>query len=331
MYKVDHHADASLPQELRTVLINEFNDPTAVGDSMEVLNYDVVNLASGPFRIKRTSIPLKDCCLVHVSTSVGLRTRTTLHDDFEGLFIAGPRANGTVDGIKIGPFNILAASSGVSSEVIVDQDYESIALMIPTGAISRQLDARGLLSGFNMTGAIQLLHPNARVAKQLFELGKRIVAEAENNPEKFNDNAWVRYGAQVEYLDFLLAAIETCVPGDDLQNDRKGKSYSQIVKICEEFTLGLEGRRPYLGELCNAANVSKKTLHNAYLEIMGMPPIAYLNRLRLHRARNDLRRSASRPTTVTAVAMRWGFWHFGEFSQAYKKIFGELPSATLKR
>jgi hypothetical protein len=32
-----------------------------------------------------------------------------------------------------------------------------------------------------------------------------------------------------------------------------------------------------------------------------------------------------------AAAVEWGFWHFGEFSRAYKECFGELPSGTLRR
>jgi hypothetical protein len=31
------------------------------------------------------------------------------------------------------------------------------------------------------------------------------------------------------------------------------------------------------------------------------------------------------------VALDWGFWHFGDFSRAYKDCFGELPSDTLRR
>jgi hypothetical protein len=36
-------------------------------------------------------------------------------------------------------------------------------------------------------------------------------------------------------------------------------------------------------------------------------------------------------STVSAVAMDWGFWHFGEFSKAYKSCFHEMPSQTLRR
>jgi transcriptional regulator GlxA family with amidase domain len=35
--------------------------------------------------------------------------------------------------------------------------------------------------------------------------------------------------------------------------------------------------------------------------------------------------------TAAAAAVEWGFWHFGEFSRAYKECFGELPSETLRR
>ncbi len=84
-------------------------------------------------------------------------------------------------------------------------------------------------------------------------------------------------------------------------------------------------------ELCAAANVSERTLQYAFHDIMGMSPLTYLHRLRLHRARDELRKAKNGSTTVTDVAMNWGFWHFGEFSRAYKNCFGEVPSQTLKQ
>jgi transcriptional regulator GlxA family with amidase domain len=36
-------------------------------------------------------------------------------------------------------------------------------------------------------------------------------------------------------------------------------------------------------------------------------------------------------TTVSVEALNGGFWHFGEFSRAYRVCFGELPSETLRR
>ena len=95
--------------------------------------------------------------------------------------------------------------------------------------------------------------------------------------------------------------------------------------------MNLDGRRPYLSELCETANVNERTLQIAFNHIMGMSPLTYLHRLRLHRARDELRKAKSGSTTITDVAMNWGFWHFGEFSRAYRNCFGEVPSITLKR
>jgi transcriptional regulator GlxA family with amidase domain len=79
------------------------------------------------------------------------------------------------------------------------------------------------------------------------------------------------------------------------------------------------------------AAVSERTLEYAFKEIMGLTPVTYLTRLRLHRVRQALLAATQGSTTVTTEALNWGFWHFGEFSRAYKECFGELPSETLRR
>jgi len=84
-------------------------------------------------------------------------------------------------------------------------------------------------------------------------------------------------------------------------------------------------------DLCTAAGVSERTLQYAFKRLMGITPLAYLTRLRLHRVRQALRAATQGTTTVTAEALRWGFGHFGDFARAYKECFGELPSDTLRR
>jgi transcriptional regulator GlxA family with amidase domain len=103
------------------------------------------------------------------------------------------------------------------------------------------------------------------------------------------------------------------------------------VKTAEDWALSHAHDRIYVTDLCRAAGVSERALEYAFKEVMGLTPMAYLLRLRLHRARQALLAGTHGTTTVSAVALDWGFWHFGDFSRAYKECFGELPSDTLRR
>ena len=81
---------------------------------------------------------------------------------------------------------------------------------------------------------------------------------------------------------------------------------------------------------CKALGVSKRTLHDAFRDHLDTTPKAYLKALRLNAAHHDLLQRAGQ-TTVTDVALDWGFGHFGWFSQDYRRLFGETPLQTLRR
>ena len=320
-----------LPKELRQVSVVKITDPTTAHESIELINQDVVNLDPEAFEVKRVTVPLEECCLLYHSSNVAVRTRTRIHKDFETCTILGPQARGSLDGMALHPFALVATGPGAQAEFIVERGYESIAWLVPPQVLDKHLALRGNKREFVFPDDLTIWHPEAEMAQRHFELGKQIAEAAEQKPEIFNDSHWARYGAQVEFMDSLFATIESSDINQQAKSDKRGKSHSHIVQACEDYTSNLEGRRPYLSELCAVANVSERTLQYAFQDIMGMPPLTYLLRLRLHWARDELRRATSGTTTVTDVAINWGFWHFGEFSRAYKNCFAEVPSATLKR
>jgi AraC-like DNA-binding protein len=292
---------------------------------------DVINLDSEGFEYKQVSVPLDECCLIYQWTNTPLRTHSRVHEDFESCWILGPQAHGSLDGTELHSYALIAAGPGAHGELIAESDYENVGWLVPPQILEKHLALRGKKGDFAIPEDHEVWHPAAAMASELFELGARIAEEAEKSPGIFNDSHFARYGAQVEFMDSLVATIESCNPDEAVDTDKKGRSYSQIVRTCEDYTLNAEGCRPYMSELCAAANASERTLQNAFKDIMGMSPLTYLNRLRLHRARDELRKAESGSATVTNVAMNWGFWHFGEFSRAYKNCFGETPSSTLMR
>ncbi len=84
-----------------------------------------------------------------------------------------------------------------------------------------------------------------------------------------------------------------------------------------------------LKDLRQISNVSERTINMGFNKYLDASPKQYLKQLRLQRVHEDLRH-ASAHTTVTNVAMRWGFCQLGWFSAEYRKQFGQTPSETLK-
>jgi AraC-like DNA-binding protein len=62
-----------------------------------------------------------------------------------------------------------------------------------------------------------------------------------------------------------------------------------------------------------------------------MGPKRHLLLRRMHLVQRALSESTPVDTTVTEIATRYGFWQFGRLAVEYKALFGEAPSATLKR
>ena len=79
------------------------------------------------------------------------------------------------------------------------------------------------------------------------------------------------------------------------------------------------------------AGVSRRTLDYAFHAELGLSPWEFVHKLRLHGVRRALHVAESGTSTVADVAAAHGFYQFGRFAGDYRRAFGELPSATLRR
>jgi AraC family ethanolamine operon transcriptional activator len=86
-----------------------------------------------------------------------------------------------------------------------------------------------------------------------------------------------------------------------------------------------------LEDLATAVGVSERTVRTAFHDYFGVGPRHYLNLRQLHLIRRTLQGPDPGMATVSAVATHFGVWELGRFAQRYRTLFGELPSATLKR
>lgn len=83
--------------------------------------------------------------------------------------------------------------------------------------------------------------------------------------------------------------------------------------------------------LAAEVHLSVRALQEGFHRDLDTTPMRYLQRVRLHRAREALQAADRDATTVGAVAMGLGILHRGRFATAYQSAFGERPSDTLNR
>lgn len=159
------------------------------------------------------------------------------------------------------------------------------------------------------------------------------------------------------FLSLLLGQEAGMLPGDpepvrilvDLIADKLSFLFGRIVgegRACDpasrtDYRLFLRARELVLaedqephsiGDLSRRLDVPVPALRRAFLAAVGVGPGVWLRQHRLDGARRDLAsRAAEGATTVSEVAMKWGFWHLGRFSAYYAALYGETPSQTIRR
>jgi transcriptional regulator GlxA family with amidase domain len=86
-----------------------------------------------------------------------------------------------------------------------------------------------------------------------------------------------------------------------------------------------------VAELSRLVGVSERTLRAAFHDVIGISPKRYAIAQRLRAAREALFKGNPDTTTVTDVAMTFGFFELGRFAGRYRHAFGEAPSQTLRQ
>jgi AraC-like DNA-binding protein len=130
----------------------------------------------------------------------------------------------------------------------------------------------------------------------------------------------------------LVEAMILCLTeghSDDMRNVHRHRA--RVMRRLEEVLTSTPNTPLYMPQLCATVGASYTTLRDCCQEYLGMSPKRYLCLRRMHQVRRALRREDLEKTTVTAIATDHGFWELGRFAVAYRSLFGEAPSAALRR
>ncbi len=128
-------------------------------------------------------------------------------------------------------------------------------------------------------------------------------------------------------MSSVVSTMLSARPAED--PNRSFKARSHMVKGIVDWVMSRPEDPPTIEEICLQFNISRRLLNYSFLEVLGTNPLNYLRSMRLNGVRRELRKGDT-SVVVRDVAARWGFWHLPRFSNEYRKLFGELPSETLR-
>jgi AraC-like DNA-binding protein len=139
------------------------------------------------------------------------------------------------------------------------------------------------------------------------------------------DSSWLLTELETEVpIQLLAGLVERQEPLESPTLQARQKGLRLAMKFIDENAHD----NPLVPDICNACNLSWRSLDRAFKEHYGIGPKRYLLQLRLIRVRQQLKKAPA-DAKISDIANIWGFWHMGDFAQKYRTLFGEYPSEQL--
>lgn len=137
--------------------------------------------------------------------------------------------------------------------------------------------------------------------------------------------------AEEEIIMAATRVLECNSQAEQFHTGRHRIPRDHIIKRALATIGAFEGQRLLIQDLCRATQVSERTLRNIFREYFGVGPMRLLKVRQLHEMRMALTAADPEIHSVSNIALRFGIWDFDAFARNYVALYGETPSATLRR
>lgn len=233
------------------------------------------------------------------------------------------RANGA----PIGKNSFMALDPGTEFVLSTRLQHNWCSISVPTEVLDREPDFDSPPKASQQTGC-RVTRPDRRLADRFKTSVRDILAASAAHPE-FESSL----GATVASAELLELAAWILGRGKLRELHPSGRPKIPRGKIVRRSKQVLEERgdeHVSIADLVAATGVSERTLRTAFNETFGVGPLRYLQLRDLHLIRRTLRAAEPDETTVADVLVQHGEWQFGRCATRYQRLFGELPSETLR-
>jgi AraC-like DNA-binding protein len=243
------------------------------------------------------------------------------------VFLTEPASPVLRDGVEVTSQQIMVSKPQLGSYARSSRGffYSSMSLSLADiDAVSRALVGRSVVAPAQRN---YTMRPPAPLIARLHRVHRKAIDLAVNRPEALAHPETAR---AIE--DGLARALVACLAAPlEPQFSIHPSARARVMRRFEELLRANANWPLLLTDVCTAVGVPARTLRRYCEECLGLGPHDYLTLRRMNLARAALAQAIPRTTTVADVAYSFGFADLPRFAASYRKRFGEVPSATLRR
>lgn len=306
-----------------------FSDPHALQACIRASDVDMVLAGRGDFRAELQQVDLNILWMQRSHTTLPLIARSAMHRSRIAVFFPSTAGQAPIafSGTDLDMCSATVVAPGAEHYVRLPPDAGWSAMSL---APDKFADTALTLLGHDLSLPRATRHvalPRARMARlrRLHGRAARLAATdpgALTHPEVVRSIEHALAQVLVECVD--VGEANRAAPCDGRTSLSTMRRFREVIEANPAVPLQVP-------DLCRALGVSSRSLARYCMEHLGMPAHRYLWLRRMQMAHRALRRADPVTASVTGLAHDHGFCELGRFAVAYRGLFGESPSATLRR
>lgn len=230
--------------------------------------------------------------------------------------------SGPINGKLMSADEVFAAPPGSEFCLTCKPRHGWISVFIPTPLLFPSSSG----PEFSARAVPQILKPPPQVMRRFRSLVHRFLAMADAQPR-----IWDHPAALDAYRHELLSVVLDLFTMGQPSTNRHFERWRCLTQSTLELAMSRPDQSLSIADMARQIGVPERTLRTAFHKSFGFSPQEYLRIQRLYQARRLLRTDSQDQTTVSQIAFSLGFWDLGRFASAYRGLFGERPSETLRR
>lgn len=223
---------------------------------------------------------------------------------------------------------IMALPQNRELNAVSNPDFDIYTFSVSDELLMRTCAESGFPDFPDLLGERELFHGTPEAMRSLRQLCARIHRRIEKGLSVPEISALQRE-LEGDFTGALLTALTSSIPIDCTPPSPRLRHIALRKSL--EY-IGDHRTDPVtVRDLLGISGASWRTLDYAFRERFDITPKEYLKTVRLNGVHKELRKVDPSSARICDIANGWGFWHMGQFAADYRRLFGKLPSATLKR